>query len=117
MIPKEASSRGSKDVTFPFKFKAQQSATRSVCIFFFLLLFSNLLLTVVEMQEVPTRMRTSSTQLDDLYQHLDSFIDELTSDSLALDTKVRKSGILSEFAESFAKYCIRGKMCFCYDFS
>ncbi|KAJ2965113.1 hypothetical protein NQZ79_g158 [Umbelopsis isabellina] len=39
------------------------------------------------MQEVPTRMRTSSTQLDDLYQHLDSFIDELTSESLTLESK------------------------------
>jgi hypothetical protein len=52
------------------------------------------------MQDVHTRLRTSSTQLDDLYQHLDSFIDELTSESLALDSKVRKSGVLSEFAES-----------------
>jgi hypothetical protein len=60
----------------------------------------NLLLSVVEMQDVHTRLRTSSTQLDDLYQHLDSFIDELTSESLALDSKVRKSGVLSEFAES-----------------
>lgn len=41
------------------------------------------------MQEVPKRLQTTASQLDDLYQHLDSFIDELKSEPSPLEPKVR----------------------------
>jgi hypothetical protein len=40
------------------------------------------------MQDVTTRPHNASSQLDDLYQHLDSFIDELESDALPVHPKV-----------------------------
>lgn len=39
------------------------------------------------MQEVPTRLHTASSQLNDLYQDLDSFIDEL-ADAAPYKSKV-----------------------------
>lgn len=43
------------------------------------------------MQEVPTRLHTASSQLNDLYQDLDSFIDEL-ADAAPFESKVRWTG-------------------------
>lgn len=46
------------------------------------------------MQDVTERPHNASSQLDDLYQHLDSFIDELESDSLPVHPKVRMEGVV-----------------------
>jgi hypothetical protein len=52
------------------------------------------------MQEVPTRLHTASSQLNDLYQDLDSFIDEL-ADAAPFESKVMDGTMWpSELAES-----------------